>query len=405
VTTTDEKIAQEPPIGIPEGILDIDGHEQTPIHLWGEAFGAAAGRIAEITDDMMRRLNNTQIIADDLVADAIEVSEESVWSMKGSRAPSAVDLTRRPAVLDQMGIQRQLIFPSFVLVAFFIMEGHLGAELDLSPNEARSLGEAGIEEYNNWCLQAASIDPRIRPVVYVPHTESPEALVAYVQPFIERGIRAIHLNTGYPPGGRSPGHPDLDPFYDLLAQRNIALLVHLGGEKGFLRSDEWIKTPAFKPGKVESIEIGLEPYSFATLSFPYSNWLTCMALGGVFERHPTLRFGAIEVGSAWFGPFIEQLDMWARDAYATRLKPFISRLPSEYMVTNVRVTPFNMFERVGDYLQRYSYLQDCYCYSTDYPHIEGAVQSKYRLYEQVAPLGPEMVAKFFVENASLLLPE
>jgi predicted TIM-barrel fold metal-dependent hydrolase len=241
--------------------------------------------------------------------------------------------------------------------------------------------------------------------VYVPQTESPAALVSYVQPFIDQGIRAVHLNAGYPPGGRSPAHPDLDPFWELLAQRNVACLVHVGGEKTFLRSMEWSKAPAFKPGKVESIEIGLEPYTFSTLSLPYCNWLACMTLGGVFERHPALRFGAIEVGAAWFGPFVEQLDMWARDVYATRLKPFISRLPSEYMATNVRVTPFNVFERVGDYLRQYPHLRDCYCYSTDYPHVEGAVESKYRLYDQVAPLGEETVSKFFVENARLLLPE
>jgi predicted TIM-barrel fold metal-dependent hydrolase len=373
--------------------------------MWGEMFGSAAARIARVTDSMMRRLNNTQIIADDLVTDAMDITEENIWHVKGSRAPSAVDLTRRPAVLDLMGIERQLIFPSFILVAFFLVEGHLGADLDLEPNEARTLGEAGIEEYNNWAVKAARIDPRLRPVLYIPQTESPEALISYVRPFLDQGIRAVHLNTGYPPAGRSPAHSDLDPFWDLLAQRNVTCTVHVGGEKGFLSSTEWAKAAAFKPGKVESIEIGLEPFSFATMSFPYSNWLAAMTLGGVFERHPTLRFGAIEVGSAWFGPFVEQLDMWARDAYATRLKPFISRLPSEYMATNVRVTPFNMFERVGDYLRQYPHLQDCYCYSTDYPHIEGAAESKYRLYEQVAPLGPEMVQKYFIDNGRLLLPQ
>lgn len=32
---------------------------------------------------------------------------------------------------------------------------------------------------------------------------------------------------------------------------------------------------------------------------------------GVFERHPTLRFDAVELGAAWFGPMAERMDMIA----------------------------------------------------------------------------------------------
>ncbi len=191
----------------------------------------------------------------------------------------------------------------------------------------------------------------------------------------------------------------------MLAERNIAVLMHVGGEWDLLKSAEWGRgAPAFKHGKVESHELGSDPYAFATMSFGISNYLTVMTLGGVFERHPRLRFGAIELGAGWLGPLADNLDMWARDVYKVRLAPFISKLPSEYIADQVRVTPFNNIEPMDEYLRRYPRLASSYCFSTDYPHIEGGTDMKRKFVEMLSPFGDETVQKFFVKNSALLLP-
>jgi predicted TIM-barrel fold metal-dependent hydrolase len=135
------------------------------------------------------------------------------------------------------------------------------------------------------------------------------------------------------------------------------------------------------------------------------HFVQVMVLGGVFERHPQLRYGAIEVGSNWLAPLAENLDMWAVH-YEKRLSSLLSMKPSEYIARNVRVCPFNigLFEPVWEHLERYPNLQDCYCYSTDYPHTEGGVDIARKFYEKVAPLGDEVVEKFFVKNAEWILP-
>jgi predicted TIM-barrel fold metal-dependent hydrolase len=189
-----------------------------------------------------------------------------------------------------------------------------------------------------------------------------------------------------------------------LACKDVACTIHIGGEQGFLQTHEWANAPAFAPGKVQSHEIGLEQYTFSTLHFAASNWLVCMIMGGVFERHPTLRFGCIETGSAWFGPLIDSLDMWARDVYAVRMKPIISMSPSEYAARNVRVTPFNNFERVAEYLDQYPQLQNCYCFSTDYPHVEGGKNVKEKFARELEPFDTDVQERFFSTNAELLLP-
>ncbi|MEV8517654.1 amidohydrolase family protein [Dactylosporangium sp. NPDC051484] len=391
--------------------IDVDAHEMAPSHLWGEVFGEAAGRIAGLAIPVLKKTGANDFYNPDVCADDAEANEHNVWNIRGTRAPGSFDMSRRLEVMNIMGIKRQLVFPSFALFAVHLYQGNEAMLRDrygltLPEEEIRALGLAGMNEYNDWAVRMTALDAdRIRPVAYVHPGDDVQELVERVKDLLDRGILAVNLPAGQPLGGRSPAHPDLDPFWAMLAERNIAFVSHVGGEGGFLGSAAWSRgVPAFKPGKVESHELGSDPYAFSTMSLAIQNYLTVMTLGGVFERHPTLRFGAIELGAGWIGPLADNLDMWARDVYATRMKPFISKLPSEYFARNVRVTPFNNIEHIDHYIKQYPHLSTSYCYSTDYPHIEGGMDSKRRLYEKVAPLGEQVTQDFFVNNGDLLLP-
>ena len=391
-------------------VLDADSHEMAPSHFWGPLFGAASGEIAERIEASLKMQRGNDFYAPDLRGDSAEITQETVWFRKGTSAPGAFDFARRLEVMDEMGVRRQLVFPSYAIFASMLMVGNehtvrnfLG--LTGSAGEIHELGRAGLEEYNNWAAATTtSYSDRVRCVAYLVDDGNVEDLVVRTEGLISKGIRAVNVPHGVPPGGVSPADPAMDDFWRLLEENDVALVTHVGNEQGLFASNVWKKAPAFKLGKVQSHELGLEPYSFATLHYTAAHFLTVLILGGVFERFPRLRFGAIEQGSSWLGPTAESLDMWARDVYSERLKPFISMLPSAYVNRNVRVTPFNEFEPVVRDLERYPRLGDCYCYSTDYPHVEGGKNSKQELYEQVAPLGETIVEKFFAKNAELLLP-
>ncbi|MER6176157.1 amidohydrolase family protein [Streptosporangium sp. NPDC001681] len=390
--------------------LDVDAHEMTPSHLWGEVFGEAAARISELALPVLKKTGANDFYNPTLAADVEEITDENVWNIRGSRAPGAFDMSRRVAVMDVMGVARQFVFPSFALFANHLYTGTEAThrdryQLTLPEAEIRALGLAGINEYNEWVVRQSQVEPeRIRPVAYISPGDSPEELYEQTEALLDRGVLAINLPAGHPPGGRSPASPELDPYWEMLDRRNIAVLVHVGGEWGFLKSAEWGRAPAFKPGKVESNELGSEPFSFATMQLPICNYLAAMTMGGVFERHPGLRFGAIEIGAGWLGPWAENLDMWARDVYATRMKPFISKLPSEYIASNVRVNPFNNIEPLDKYIAKYPNLRSSYCFSTDYPHIEGGKDVKRKFIDLLAPLGEEVIQDVFVKNCELLLP-
>ena len=220
---------------------------------------------------------------------------------------------------------------------------------------------------------------------------------------IDRGLKGLLINAGAPLAGLSPASEALDPFWALLAECQVPALAHVGSDLGFLNSPEWSNAAAFTPKKL-SIELGHEAYSMATMHLAVEHFLTVMVLGGVFERHPALRFGAIELGAHWLGPLADNLDMWAEKVFARRIKDVLALKPSEYLARNVRVTPHNIVEPVDLFFTRYSHLASCYCYSTDYPHLEGGAHINRKMYDMLAPLGDEVMERYFVGNGAWLLP-
>ena len=398
-----------------ERTLDVDGHEFAPPHLWGELFGPTAARLSGICEPLIAMLGEGYISRPGQAGDDTPMTLDNVWTLRHTGAPGAFDMRRRLAALDLMGIRRQLIFPSFGLWGQILstsaggggamakgVQRHVGA--GLSAEEAVALGFAAIDEYNDWAVRATAIDPdRLRAVGMLKAPRDLDDLMRQATDLLDRGLRGVLINTGSPPAGLSPAAPELDPFWALFAARNVPVMAHVGSDLGFLASTEWSHAPAFKPQKL-GLEVGLEPYSLPTVHLAIEHFLTVMVMGGVFERHPTLRFGAIELGAHWLGPLAENLDMWAGQVFARRMAHTISMPPSAYLARNVRVTPHNAIEPVAEFFTRHPALASCYCYSTDYPHLEGGTNIKQRAYAMLQPLGARVLEQYFAGNGAWLLP-
>jgi hypothetical protein len=63
-----------------------------------------------------------------------------------------------------------------------------------------------------------------------------------------------------------------------------------------------------------------------------------------------------------------------------------------------------MIEPVAEFMTRYPRLASCYCYSTDYPHLEGGAFVRDKVHAMLAPLGDEALEQYFVTNGTWLLP-
>ena len=125
-----------------------------------------------------------------------------------------------------------------------------------------------------------------------------------------------------------------------------------------------------------------------------------MTLGGVFERHPNLRYGVIEVGAHWVPHLAQKIDLWYHQ-FHSRWDSMM--LPSEYIARNVRVTPF-YFEPVADYIDANPRLASVYCFSSDFPHREGGKACHEIFAKELERLGDDISEQFFRTNPELLLP-
>lgn len=389
------------------GSLDVDSHEMVPVHLWEQVFGESGKKLASFDMKVVANAGENTMLLPGMGGDEAAITPETVWTMKGPRAPGAIDPQRRVEVMDAMGIARQMVFPTFAhigLVLRYNPNAHLHYNYDPNEFDRIEIGNEVIAGYNEWAFRTTrEVGSRIRPVAVV-IGETVDELVGEVEKALDAGVRALMMPAGTPPANVSPADRAMDPVWKLIADADVPVCIHLATEYALLASPMWgVNVPEFVTADQNAGEFPVAPYRGATLNLTLDNFVTTMVLGGVFERHPTLRFGAIELTGHSLGPLAERLDLWA-EAFADRLSKYLSIKPSEYINRNVRVAPYE-FEPVPSYFERYPQVADSFCFSTDYPHAEGGKNVKHSLYERLLPLGEDVVRKYFVENGQLLLPE
>lgn len=388
-------------------LIDIDSHEMMPAQVWVQECGDIAAPLAEAWLSMGMS-SNTDINHPNVpgyVRDEAAIDPATIWQAKGSGAPGATDVARREAVMDAMGIERQLMFPTGVgMYGVFMatLDDNYGYLKGLDVPDRREYGIALIDAYNRWGMRVANVSDRVRPALPL-LADSVDGLLVKTREMIAGGIKAVWLPADRLPGGTSPAHRDLDEFWELLASNNVAACLHVGAESHIYGTDGWDKAEAFEGFRLFA-EFKIDPWSRANGHITAQNFLATTILGGVFERFPTLRFGIIELGAYWIGQICEIMDLWFNNTGGLKGSGHCYRLPrkpSDYVKRNVRVSPYD-FEEIDLYIRRYG-LEDVLCFASDYPHVEGGRDPAAKFYDRLAPLGDEVVEKFFALNGRLLV--
>jgi len=367
-------------------MLDCDGHLYMDPDVMADIVGAAG---ASWVLDYLRRFVGTEQ-DQNLRARA----RDDVWSVKGISAWGSSDVEGRLAAMDTMGVHRQLMFPNTVL-----------RELRLPTVEALD----SCRRYNDFVLDFhRQSNGRARVVCQV-NMSNPEWAIAELRRVVDAGAPGVLLPCAQPPGGTSPANPVWDPFWRIFEESGTPALLHIGA--GGLASGE-ADDPMFPPRAFADAptlralfperpggEEQFGPFYIVVAHMAAEVYLTCLLMGGVFERFPALRFGVIEFGASWLGPLAERLDRHA--SLLTKIGADYPLLPSEYLRRNVRVTP-QWTEPLDVLVERYG-LHECYVFSTDYPHIEGGRHPVASFREMAARVRPGYVEQFFVTNGRLLL--
>lgn len=320
------------------------------LHIGGGAKGGAGfeKHFPEIMANVRERIADREKTAA-LEADVMK-------GQKGWFAHGAVEGPERSRTLDLLGFRGQLVFSTFAASCFAFAK-----DLDLV--------YAGTRAHTRAMLEFCAPDPRLMAVALIP-LHDPARAIAELDFALREGCRAIHVPSDPPSGSQrkfSPSHLDLEPFWARLAEARVPVVLHVGGgklaprayhESGRAKTTDWL-------GGGEN----LRSKDFPAMHHSPENFLACLLLDGVFERHPGLRCGAIELGASWVPGMIRNLDHAYR-AFA-RTEPLLQELPeppSFYVHRQLRFTPF-AFEDVGWLIEQCG--DDLFLFSSDYPHPEG----------------------------------
>ncbi|HVM96981.1 MAG TPA: amidohydrolase family protein, partial [Candidatus Acidoferrales bacterium] len=224
-------------------------------------------------------------------------AEEGMCLERGAN-PFTVDGVLADA--DKEGIDRMVFFPSAVLGLPGYVDNRFAADV--------------ARMYNEWmhdyCAQGRG---RLFGVGLVPIEDVDESIK------IMREAKSLGLVAIMVPAvlrTRNLDHPDLEPFYAVAEDLDMALGIH--GAPG-------IHLP----------KLGTERFTnylqVHCISFPFDMMVasTALVLGGVFERHPTLRVALLESGVGWVPYFMERIHEHLEKR--GRLTPECKHEPQEYI--------------------------------------------------------------------------
>jgi len=306
-------------------------------------------------------------------------AKDLIAGPKGWVAYGAFDSKERAEALDQLGFGKQLVFATSSLGIF-------------RTSKTPEVLYGGARAHNR-AMATFCADDRLIGVAYVP-LDDPELALVTAAEAIDLGCGAIWVPST-PAGERSPGHPDLDPFWQLLADTRTPFMLHIGPGSRVLPAEYT------NNGKPRSPDLhgggeNLRFKDFIVLPFSAQMFLAALIYDGLFDRVPELRGGVIEFGAAWVPGFLRQLDLGYRSF--SRTDPLLKDLalkPSDYIRRHVKFTPFPG-EDAG-YLIRDAG-EELFLFSSDYPHPEGTNDPIGRFERTFEGLSEEARDRFYRRN-------
>ncbi len=337
----------------------------------------AAGALADraVAEAAARREAGDQLTA---AADPHEVLRDKGWSAIG-----AFDPVERSRVLDALGFRAQLVFPTFAATQF------AGDDLDLL--------YGGTDALNRAMAAFCGHDPRLLAVGVVPWAD-PARTVEAARRAVDAGCRAIQVPSDLPKGAKSPTHPDHHALWELLEERNVPVLTHIGGggrpvPKGY--HDNGIEVTDFLGGGEN-----VRSKDFMAIHHRTEIFWAAMALDGVLERFPGLRGASVEEGALWVPAWLRRLDLavvgFSRTEQVLRDLPLA---PSEYIRRQVRFTPFPN-EPVGWMIDDAG--SELFMFSSDYPHPEGTKDPVAKFERSMGSLDDVARDRFYAGNFATL---
>jgi predicted TIM-barrel fold metal-dependent hydrolase len=260
-------------------------------------------------------------------------------------------------VMDEHGVEQCFLFPT------------LGDCVEGLMMDDPAMGHKAFHAYNLWLEDdwGYGYKNRLWSPPYIPLLD-PELAADELEFVVGRGAKIVSVRPG-PAAGRSPADPAWDRFWSIANEAKTFVAYHAYGGKT-------VYDDTFKQlyGKV--------PYSdkqyYFTLQMALNgdrgimDTVMALILGNLFGRFPNVRIGSIEMGMAWVGFTLHQLDH-AGGITARQIQAFGTKVadkPSDIFREHVYVSPFPEEDVVG-LTEMISV--DRVLFGSDWPHPEGNI--------------------------------
>lgn len=253
------------------------------------------------------------------------------------------DIPARLSWLDSAGLDAAVCFPNYGLM----WERTLSSSLPALTSNMRA--------WNRYCAGVrAESGRRLHPVAHL-SLRDPAWLHEELRSLSESDVRLAMISAG-PVDGRQLSHPEHERIWSWFVDHGVTPVFHVADQVRVF-DDCWYEED-FVP-VTESVFIWVPP----------ALAITDLILHGVFERHPALRVGVVELSSIWVPQFLLMLD--GGSEFTTRLngRPVtpLSRRPSEYFLEHVRISSFSY----EDPRRLTAKTGDVFMLCSDFPHSEG----------------------------------
>jgi predicted TIM-barrel fold metal-dependent hydrolase len=298
----------------------------------------------------------------------------------------AYDPDVRIQVMDECGIDAQVIFPSTI--------GLGGQDLSLAADEA--LRRVTIEIYNDRMAEIqAQSNNRMLPMPVMP-AWSVDACVAEAQRVAAQGARGINMTSD----PQDLGAPDLanqawDPFWETCAGLGLPVHFHIGASVTAMDFYSKYAWPSHHPNTL--LALG------GTLLFIGNARVVANTIAsGMFDRHPDLKIVSVESGVGWIPFILEALDYEIAENAPKQLAA-MQKKPSEYFASNIYATFWfeNNRHKLPDLIEAVG--EDCILFETDFPHPTCLYPSPLQsVADKMATLPAPTTAKIMGENARKL---
>jgi predicted TIM-barrel fold metal-dependent hydrolase len=377
-------------------LIDSDQHLYEYRGLWGDHIDPALrGDAIRFVDDA---LGHVRVVWRDRVLAVADVQQPGETDAIGERRrrereglpplvryDEALPLdywnpAARAARLAGLGFDEAVLFPNYGLVF----------ERTLSCDLRALLGN--MAAWNRWCeTVVAEGGGRLHPVAHLSLRDL-DWLERQLARLSAAGVRLAMIAPATV-DGRRLSHPDLERAWSAFEHHGVSPVFHVADQPKVF-DEAWYD---------ERGELGVFAVDAALLYVPAALACTDLILHGVFERHPGLRLGIVELSAVWVPLFLMMLD--GGSAFTERLEGRTSPLPlrpSEYFRRQVRVSSFayELPANIRKLLGGADLLMAC----SDYPHSEGTAKpiEDYAAGGRLASR-PAEAPGLFRDNAAFLL--